>query len=62
MNYEDKWLHSLGLVDFFCQYNFEFWLELQGNELIIILIDVFDKGQWRQGVQNILGNGGVKEL
>lgn len=54
-------MHSLGLVDFL-KYNFVFWLELQENELIIILMDVFDKGQWRQGLQNILGNGGVKEL
>lgn len=61
MNYEGKWLHSLGLVDFL-KYNFEFWFELQENELIIILMDVFDKGQWRQGLQNIWGNGGVKEL
>lgn len=54
-------MHSLGLVDFL-KYNFVFWLELQENELIIILMDVFDKGQWRQGLQNIWGNGGVKEL
>ena len=53
-------MHSLELIDIKIVYSFEIWLNVYENELIIILIDVFDKGQWRQGLQNIWGDGNVK--